>query len=393
MTTRDLIGATTPGELDLFPLLMLVRLNLWRILLLGLLGLLVAAGYTYTRKPRYSATASILIPQSNNNPSASSLVLQAATGLDLLGGGYEVYLDILRSHAVQDKLISDYNLKAHYRTGSLEGAEFMLFNRTGMFAAKEGMLWVTVQDEDPKMAANLANGYFTELSQLNAQLGITAAGQLRRYYEGELAKEKNLLADAEAQLVQSQQKTGILEPLTKAGAALGTEENIRAQLRAREIDLQGLLQGSTPQNPQVVRLNAEIAGLRSQLAGTQTGGGADVGIPTSQQPAEALDYVHKQRNVKFHEALMDMLTRQYETARQQESKDISMIELLDVARPSPASDWPPSRAWLSTGFLAGLGLGVLLTLLQGFTRIIASNPANRSRMRALARGTGDVKAS
>ena len=62
ITTRDLIGASTPGELDLFPLLMLLRSNLWRIVLMGLLGALIAAGYTYTRKPRYSATASILIP-------------------------------------------------------------------------------------------------------------------------------------------------------------------------------------------------------------------------------------------------------------------------------------------------------------------------------------------
>ena len=191
------------------------------------------------------------------------MVLQAATGLDLLGGGYEVYLDILRSHAVQDKLIDQYNLKAHYRTGSLEGAEFTLFSRTGMFAAKEGMLWVTVQDEDPKMAADLANGYFTQLSQLNAHLGITAAGQLRRYYEGEMAKERDQLAQAEADLVKNQEKTGVIQPSVQATAALGAEEAIRAQLRGREIELQGVLQGATQQSPQVVRLNAEIAGLRS----------------------------------------------------------------------------------------------------------------------------------
>ena len=385
LTTRDLIGASTPGELDLFPLLMLLRTNLWRTLLMGLLGLLVAAGYTYTRKPRYSATASILIPQSTN-PSTSSLVLQAATGLDLLGGGYEVYLDILRSHAVSDKLIEQYNLKAHYKTGSLEGAEFTLFNRTGMFAAKEGMVWVTVQDEDPKMAADLANGYFTQLSQLNAHLGITAAGQLRRYYEGEMAKERDQLAQAEAELVQNQEKTGVIQPAVQATAALGAEEAIRAQLRAREIELQGVLQGATQQSPQVVRLNAEIAGLRSQLNGIQSSGGADVGTPAAKQPSQALEFARKERDVKFHEALMEMLTRQYETARQQESKDISMIELLDVARPSPFSDWPPSRAWLSTGLLAGLALGIVWTLLQGLWGIIFNNPLNRARMAALRQG-------
>lgn len=382
---RDLFGASTPGELDLFPFAMLLRVNLRRTLLCALVGLILAAIYAHTRKPRYAATATILIPQ-QNNASASNLALQAATGLDLFTGGYEVYLDILHSRTVQDKLIADHNLQARYKARTVQAAEDILLQRSFILASKEGLLVVTVQDEDAKMATVLANAYFTELSHLNAQLGITAAGQLRRYYEGEMVKEKNALADAEVNLERSQTMTGVVEPQVQANVALGAEESTRADLRARQIELQGLLQGATAQNPNVVRLQSEIAGLEGQLRAFQTSGGPSIGTPEAQQPAQALDHIRKLREVKFHEALLEMITRQVEGARQQESKDISMIEVLDTARPTPFTVWPPSRTWMLIGAGAGLFFGLLLSVLQGIGAVIMANPVNRRRVRALVRG-------
>jgi uncharacterized protein involved in exopolysaccharide biosynthesis len=385
-TARELIGAGKPGELDLFPFAMLVRANLGRTLLCLLLGALIAVGYAYTRKQRYAATATILIPQ-QNNASAANMALQAATGLDLLGGGYEVYLDILHSRTVQDKLIEEFDLQSHYKVGNIEAAEAILFQRSYVFASKEGLLLVTVQDEDPKMAADLANAYFTELSQLNAHLGITAAGQLRHYYEGEMVKEKDQLADAEVALEQSEQKAGgVVGPQAQANAALGAEEQTRAQLRARQIELQALLQSETPQNPNVVRLNSEIAGLEGQLSAFQTSGGPGVGTPSEKLPAQALDYIRKEREVKFHEALLDMITKQVEGARQQESKDISMIEVLDSARPTPFPVWPPRRSWILIGAAVGLVFGLLLTVVQAIYATIMANPNSRRRMQDLVRG-------
>ncbi len=378
--------ASTPGELDLFPFLIMLRSRLWLITGCTVLGLVIAAIYANTRKPRYEATASILIPQ-QNTPSAANQALQAATGLNLLGGGFEVYLDILHSRNVQDRLIDQFHLEDHYRVHSIEATESELFQRTTAVVGKEGLLLVTVQDEDPKTAADLANAYFTVLSQLNAHLGITAASQLRRFYEGEMIHEKDALADAEVALEQSQQKTGVLEPQQQASAEMGAEESTRAQLRARQIELQGLLQGATPANPNVVRLQSQIAGLEAQLNAFQSTGGPGEGTPASRQPQQALDYIRKQREVKFHEALLDMITRQFDQARQQESKDISMLEVLDAARTSPFPSWPNRWKWTLIGGVVGLGIGLLLAGLQAIYVVLMSNPINRRRIHQLIRGT------
>ena len=382
---RDLIGASTPGEFDLFPFLLLLRSNLTRTILCAVIGLLLAAGFAFTRKPRYAATASVLIPQQTS--SSTNLAIQAATGLDLVGGGYEIYVDMLKSQSVTDRLIDRYHLMERYHDRYLSDTVKDLDKRSTILSSKEGLLTITVEDEDPKMAADLANSYFAELGELNARLGITAAGQLRHYYEGELVKEKNTLSDAEVALEESQKKTGVLGPQIQAGAALSEEENARVQLRARQVELQGLLQGSTPQNPDVIRLQAEIAGLQSQLNAIEAKGVVGGNVAVSQQPAQALDYIRRQRDVKFHESLLEILTRQYETARQQEAKDISVLEILDTARPAERKSWPNKRLWILLGGILGILIGILWTAFEAARGVILDNPINRARLNTLVRGT------
>ena len=44
-----------------------------------------------------------------------------------------------------------------------------------------------------------------------------------------------------------------------------------------------------------------------------------------------MEYVRKEREVKYHEALFDMLSRQYEAARLDEARDAPVLQVLDPA--------------------------------------------------------------
>ena len=374
---------TVPGELDLFALVILLRRNLLRIFLFAVCAFLAMVAYTLLVKPRFSATASLLIPSAA--PSAATLALQA-TGLDLTGGGYEVYLDILKSQIVADRMIGQYDLKNHYRVKDEPTAEKVLGSLTEVTAAKEGLVRVTVTDEDPKLAADLANGYLENLDWVNRNLAITAAGQRRKYFEQEMVKEKDALADAEVALQQGQEKTGVIEPELQVRASVEATETTRAQLRARQIELTALQQGATAQNPEVERLRAEISGLESQLHAEETVGGEAGGAPMAKVPERTLVFVRRERDVKFHEALFELLARQYETAKEQEAKDISMIQILDSAKVPEHKSWPPRTLYCLMAFFAGALLGVVYTIAATFLRSVSSNPENMARYRALRDG-------
>ena len=269
---------TQPGELDLFSIVLVLRANLLRILLFGVLGLGLMAAYVLTVKPQFTASASIIIPQGVANASAASL-LQAASGLDLLGGGNEVYIDILRSRTVADEIISRFNLKKKYGAPEDSVAELFLGKQSQISVSREGLLTISVIDTDPKLAAGIANAYVEAFDHLNQKLAISSATQQRRYFEQEMIREKDALADAEVALQQSQEKSGVVEPLQQAQASLSATEMTRATLRARQVELQAMLQGATDQNPEVVRLRAEISGLEGQIGAMQNGGGLSAGTP------------------------------------------------------------------------------------------------------------------
>ena len=250
------------GELDLFAFFLLLRANLLRVVVCALLGAALMFFYASRAKPRFTSTATLIIPK--GMPSSTSLALQVASGVDLLGGGNEIYIDVLRSHTVVSAVVRQMNLAQHYHLDPL-GAEFRLNANMMTHVGPEGLLSVTVTDEDPRLAADIANALFAQLDVENQKLSVGSASQERRYYEAELMKEKNALADAEGVLQQLQAKTGLLEPQAQAAAGLGAVEGTRAALRAREVELAAISSGATAQNPEVIRLKGQIASLQGRL--------------------------------------------------------------------------------------------------------------------------------
>jgi tyrosine-protein kinase Etk/Wzc len=382
VTPSEIDGAQANAsgrELDLFKLVLLIRKNLWRIFFFSVAGFLVGLMMALTTKPTYTSTAALLVPQTN--PGANSLAMQLAGGLDLGGGGsYQVYEDILRSRTVADRLIEQYQLKQVYGTKEMLPTRLILAKRTLIMSSKEGLLRVTVEDTDPKRAADLANSYLSYVDRLNQDLAITSAGQQRAFFEREMIKEKNALADAEVDLKQTQELTGILVPQNQAVASLNAEENTRAQIRIRQVQLDALLQGATDQNPDVIRLRAEIAGLQTQLQAMRGKGGSDItGLPASKSPEIALENLRKAREVKFHETLFEMLSHQYETAKQNEAKTVSMIEVLDKALPAERKSWPPRALFCLLGMIGGGIAGIFFVIVQGFFAKVISHPENRRK--------------
>ena len=370
-------------ELDLFGFIAIMLRHLPFIAACGLIAFLFMVVNMLRTKPLYESTAVMIIPQGNITSRSLEEEISRNT-IDLLGGGYELYADILSSRTIADRVIKDNNLKKIYGTTLDESAEGILSSRTRLAVQREGLIRVTVSDTDKQRAADLANDYLHQLDALNYQLVLTSISAERAYLEHELYKEKDALADAEVALAKAQESSSGVAPEAEANAGFGAVEGTRAQLRADEVQLAALLVGETDANPEVVRLRGQIASLKLQLNALENGGDqASIGEAATKVPEKVLSYTRLLRDVKFHEELFTLLEKDYEAAKQEEAKTPSIVQVLDPAVPSFHKAWPPRTYYCLLAAFAGVITGTVLVALWVFLRAYFRNPRNAEKLQQL----------
>src|SRR5258708_30704749 len=130
-------------------------------------------------------------------------------------------------------------------------------------------------------------------------------------------------------------KSGIIELQGQTATEIRTIANLRAEIASREVEKEARLTSETINHPDIKVLQQEIDALKSQLTRLQSGnaGQSTLGgdIPTSNIPNVALEYVRQLREVKYHETLFELLARQLEAAKIDESKNAPNIQVIDSA--------------------------------------------------------------
>jgi tyrosine-protein kinase Etk/Wzc len=313
---------------------------------------------------QYTSAVSFIPPNLNNSSSMASALagqLSALGAGDLVGGVKnpgDLYAGILRSRSVTGELVKQFDLMHVYRVKKESQAEKILDSSTDVTVdMKSSIVTVGVTAKSPVLAHDLASAYMDALRETNGRLALSQSSQRRLFFGQQLEQEKNDLADAEVDLKKTEEQSGLIAPTGQTEAEITTIAQTQAQVAVREVQLAALRDSATEQNPEVIRLRSEIDDLQGQLARLQrgSGDGSTAAIPTSKVPELQLEYVRKEREVKYHEALFDMLSRQYEAARLDEARDAPVLQVLDPAS-YPDTKSSPKRSYYMAG---GLVFGFL----------------------------------
>lgn len=378
-------GPAGPGLLDL--LLVIAQRKMF-ILWMTLSGGIIFALVAFLLPMRFTAT-SVIVPPQQSQSMASALLgelgpLANLAGRDLgLKNPSDLYIGILGGRTIADSLIEKFQLREVYSVETTTDARKVLAKRSSFVAGKDSLIKIAVQDHDPKRAAELANAYVRELHEQTSRLALTESAQRRLFFEQKLEAAKESLADAEIELKSTQEKTGVLKVDSQVESIIHSMAQLRAAIVAREVALASLKSAATPQNPEVVRQESELASMRLQLTNLEANRGpqrqGDPLIPMSRLPEAGLTYVRALRNLKYHETLFELLAKQYEISRIDEAKDSPVIQVVDVAIPPERKSWPP-RALISVAGAACFGL---LACLLAFLQVRFQDPAEAEKLRSI----------
>jgi tyrosine-protein kinase Etk/Wzc len=348
-----------------FEVLLVIARKKWQAVGGTLAGGILTGVVAFLIPNTYTASAVLMVPPQSQS-SASALLGQVGGLVGMAGAGAlgikspgDVQIGLLGSRTVADALIDKFNLQALYRVKTRTAARTALAEHRRFSTGKDSLIRIDVDDRDPKRAADIANGYVTELNAKNTVMAVSDANQKRLFLENRLREEKEALARAEDSMKNLQQRSGLMEVENQAHVAISAIARVKSELVAEEVMLQRMRIGATAQNSAVVGVEAELGELRAQLKKLEDSPAAqssgDPLVPLSRMPSAGLDYLRQMRELRFHEFLFELLTKQYEAARLDESKEAPSLPVVDWAVP-PEKKSGPKRPLIVLEGLVGAGI-------------------------------------
>jgi uncharacterized protein involved in exopolysaccharide biosynthesis len=322
----------------------------WRLwLATTLLAGVAAAAGSFLIAPVFTSTTTFLPPQQQQSSAASALAsLGGLAGLGGISGvksPAEQYISLMQSVTVSDRMIDRFKLMGWYKAKFRADARKELASHTQIqLGKKDNLITVDVEDTDPKRAADMANQYVEELRRMTSILAVSEAQQRRVFFEKQMQDTKTRLISAQTILQQSGITAGDIK--TEPKAAAEQYATLRAQATAADIKLQTLRSTLADSAPEVRQQSTLLQALRAKLDQLEVTATPDASTP---------DYVTKYREFKYQETLFDLMSKQYELARVDESREGALIQVVDIAQPAELKS-KPKRAFIAvaSAFTAAL---------------------------------------
>jgi tyrosine-protein kinase Etk/Wzc len=352
------------------------------------LSLLLPVQYTAVTKlmpPQQTpSTASMLMNQLTSS-GASPLAALAGGSLGSLKNPNDIYIGLLNSRPVADAIIRRFGLETLYQAKDMTGTRKKLAGYTAVASEKNGFIAVSVTDKDKQRAAAMANAYTEELRVLTKTLAVTEASQRRLFYEEQLKLARDSLLDAEVSFQQVQQSKGLVQLDGQAKAMIEGLALLRAQVAAKEVEVQTLRSYSTEHNPELELAERELSSLRGEAVRLEqrnhSSGFADWGL--GDIPVAGMEYLRAEHEVKYRQTMFDLLIKQFDAARLDEAKDAAIIQVVEPAI-APDRKSSPKRALIILFFTAaGLTAAGLMVLLAWWNTSMQSDPRTAGQLSGL----------
>ena len=367
------------GEINLLDLAARLVRRWPFVAVMALGGGIVAVVISFSLTPKFVSKAVFLPPTqqiaSTENPFAALLKTPSTA----------VYSGLLLSETVLGNVVEHSDLQRLLKSKDAQDARVKLRQITSVSTDSSGFVTIAVTHQDPQLARNIANNFLQALAELNDRMSISAASQQRHLYQTELQHERDALENAEGDLKKAEEASGVVLPQNQTQAALFAIDTIRSQIRTQQVRLSALLQSQTDQSPEVVVLRSEIEALEAQLHRLESGGTSAAGeaMTASRAPSVNLQFVQLEREVKYHQVLFDLMAKQFESAKLEESSAAPGVQVVDYPEVSLRKAWPSRSLFAIVGAFVGGLVALTIIFIKDRWTVLGADTKKSYSLRAL----------
>jgi tyrosine-protein kinase Etk/Wzc len=138
-----------------------------------------------------------------------------------------------------------------------------------------------------------------------------------------------------------------------------------------------------------------LEGLRAQyakLVGSDNNTG-EIIVPKGLVPEAGMEYVRRLRDVKYNEAVFEILARQFEIAKLDEAKEGAIIQVVDPAIPPDKRSFPKRSLIVIGATVLGFFFAVFLAFAQARFERMKDDPDTSQKIAMLKRALSVKKPS
>jgi len=388
-----------------------------RLLRVAAYALIASTLAAFLIPKQYEATSQLMPPENVSGPGMAMLNMLGARGSgnsgvggtlgglgvagiasDLIGmkstGG--LFVGILGSRTVADRIIESFQLDQVYHTKKIEDTRLALWHHMEIFEdRRSGIIAITVTDKDPQRAAAMAQAYVIELDRLVAQVSTSAARRERIFLEERLKSVKADLDSAARRFSEFASKNTAIDVPAQGRAMVEEAATLQGELIVAESELREFQQIYAPTNIRIRALQARIGELKKQLE--KLGGSdspADAKSDNSLYPSIrklpllGVTYFDLYRESKIQETVYELLTQQYELAKVEEAKEIPSVKVLDVAVVPTKKSYPKRLQVMILGTLISLAMAVAWLFVRRWWNRIAFDDPGRQLLEEMGATVG-----
>jgi len=383
-TDIDITSGHNPASSGLIDYLETIIRRKKLIITITCLATILTVIYSLSLPNIYTAKAKILPPQSGGGLLSSAMMqgaLAAAVGGGDLGGltdskSAKLYSEMLKIESLRDPIIEKFKLQEIYKKKFREDVYRAMQKTISIQSGKEGIISISVDDKDPKRAADIANSLIEELKKLTMNMSITGANNSKTFLEERIVKARDDLSQAENSLKAFQGKYKTLDASQQASVSVTAIAQLTAQLTSQEIQL-GILRRTFADSSQEVKsLLQSITVLRSKIANMQSNGGGL--LPGFEQiPERGQEYLHLMRKFKTAEAVHDVLVRQYEVSKLNAENNVSTIQVIQKALVPERKSKPSRSKKVLVAFFTSFLSSIIIVFAQEHFKKLPENERQR----------------
>jgi uncharacterized protein involved in exopolysaccharide biosynthesis len=337
--------------------------------------------------PIYEAKTTLMPPQGTESSLSSAFAQKAAAAIGVglpIKNPSEIYVDLIKSNFVVDRIIKEFNLKSLYKAKNMDIArKDVLKNLDVNVDPKTGIITIGYKDKNPIRSANIANAFVKTLSDFNNHLAITKAAIDRKFFENELKKAYFNLLKAEKNVEAFQKKTGVIELTEQTKAAIGSIANLKAQIAIKEAQIASMGTYATSANPDYQKAQAALSSLGSQLNALESANSSSAITPVGKVPSIYGTYANVMGELGFRKAVYEMLSKLYEESAIKEAKGASLIQVIDKATPPEIKISPKRAIIVIVSTFAAFFISIFIAFFKEFIERASADESNKDRIKLI----------